>query len=159
VALTIVASQADRAPYSQLAEELVMSLSEVHASVRRAEGGHLLHGPQRKNRPTLSALEEFLVHGLKYVFPPEWGELTRLPRPLLGKLVFVPRTTLDMDAIAEIASYAEYAAFGDRLRALEFRACCWCRVLLRPARVPRAMLAFDNPSGSISFGVSEAQEF
>ena len=60
----------------------------------------------------------------------------RLLRPLLDELVFVggavtgllvtdqaagdPRTTLDVDAIAEIASYAEYAAFGDRLRALGF---------------------------------------
>ena len=59
-----------------------------------------------------------------------------LLRPLLGELVFVggsvtgllitdraagePRATLDVDAIAEIASYAEYAAFGDRLRALGF---------------------------------------
>jgi hypothetical protein len=58
-------------------------------------------------------------------------------RPLLGELVFVggtvtgllitdeaaacPRPTLDVDAIAEITSYAEYAAFGDRLRALGFR--------------------------------------
>ena len=32
-----------------------------------------------------------------------------------------PRTTLDVDAIAEITSYAEYAAFGDRLRALGFQ--------------------------------------
>jgi predicted nucleotidyltransferase len=31
-----------------------------------------------------------------------------------------PRTTLDVDAIAEITSYAEYAAFGERLRALGF---------------------------------------
>ena len=60
----------------------------------------------------------------------------RLLRPLLGELVFVggtvtgllvtdeaaadPRTTIDVDAIAEITSYAEYTAFGDRLRALGF---------------------------------------
>jgi predicted nucleotidyltransferase len=60
----------------------------------------------------------------------------RILRPLLGELVFVggsvtgllitdeaagdPRATLDVDAIAEITSYAEYAAFGDRLRALRF---------------------------------------
>jgi hypothetical protein len=60
----------------------------------------------------------------------------RLLHPLLGELVFVggtvtgllitdeaaagPRTTLDVDAIAEITSYAEYASFGDRLRALGF---------------------------------------
>ena len=31
-----------------------------------------------------------------------------------------PRTTLDVDAIAEITSYAAYTEFGDRLRALGF---------------------------------------
>lgn len=31
-----------------------------------------------------------------------------------------PRPTLEVDAIAEIGSYAEYAAFGERLRALGF---------------------------------------
>jgi hypothetical protein len=77
VALKIVADQADRAPYSRLAAELVMSPSEVHASVQRAQCSHLLHGPRLKNRPNFSALEEFLLHGLKYVFPPERGELTR----------------------------------------------------------------------------------
>jgi hypothetical protein len=60
----------------------------------------------------------------------------RLLPPLLGELVFVggtvtgllitdeaaadPRTTLDVDAIAEITSYPAYAKFGDRLRALGF---------------------------------------
>jgi hypothetical protein len=59
-----------------------------------------------------------------------------LLRPMLGDLVFVggavtsllvtdegaglPRTTLDVDAIAEISSYTEYTAFGERLRALGF---------------------------------------
>jgi len=59
-----------------------------------------------------------------------------LLRPVLGELVFVggcvtgllitdaaagaPRSTLDVDAIIEITSYASYAAFGDRLRALGF---------------------------------------
>jgi hypothetical protein len=60
----------------------------------------------------------------------------RLLRPLLGELVFLggtvtgllitdeaaagPRTTFDVDAIAEITSYAEYAAFGGRLRVQGF---------------------------------------
>jgi hypothetical protein len=59
-----------------------------------------------------------------------------LLRPMLNDLVFVggavtsllvtdegadpPRATFDVDAIAEITSYAEYAAFGERLRALGF---------------------------------------
>jgi hypothetical protein len=77
VALKIVAARSDRPPYSQLAAELVMSPSEVHASVQRAQSSHLLHGPRLKNRPNFGALEEFLLRGLKYVFPPERGELTR----------------------------------------------------------------------------------
>jgi len=77
VTLKIVAAKSRRAPYSQLAAELVMSPSEVHASVKRAQAAHLLHGPKLDNRPNLTALEEFLAHGLKYVFPPERGELTR----------------------------------------------------------------------------------
>ena len=77
VALKLVAAGARRASYSQLALELVMSPSEVHACVKRAQASHLLHGPGLQNRPNMAALEEFLVHGVKYVFPPERGELTR----------------------------------------------------------------------------------
>jgi hypothetical protein len=77
VTLKIVAANSVRAPYSQLAAQLIMSPSEVHASVQRAQRASLLHGAQLKNRPNFSALEEFLVHGLKYAFPPERGGLTR----------------------------------------------------------------------------------
>jgi hypothetical protein len=54
-----------------------MSPSEVHAAVVRAVASGLLHGPELGNRPNLSALEEFLVHGLRYAFPAERGEPTR----------------------------------------------------------------------------------
>ena len=77
VVLKIVAGESRRAPYSQLAAELAMSSSEVHACVKRAQASHLLHGSALHNRPNVAALEEFLVHGLKYIFPPERGELTR----------------------------------------------------------------------------------
>ena len=75
--LKIVAAGSPRSSYSQLASELVLSPSEVHASVKRACVCGLLHGPALKNRPNIGALEEFLVHGLKYVFPAERGETTR----------------------------------------------------------------------------------
>lgn len=74
--LKIVAS-GFRGPYAQLAGELAMSTSEVHASVKRAQSAKLIHGPELRNRPNLAALEEFLVHGLKYAFPAERGEFTR----------------------------------------------------------------------------------
>ena len=77
VVLKLVADGSPRAPYSQLALELVMSPSEVHASVKRARASGMLHGPGLENRPNLGAVEEFLTHGLKYAFPPERGGLTR----------------------------------------------------------------------------------
>jgi DNA-binding Lrp family transcriptional regulator len=77
VVLKLVAAGSRRIPYSRLALELVMSPSEVHASVKRARTSGLLHGPGLENRPNIGALEEFLTHGLKYVFPAERGELTR----------------------------------------------------------------------------------
>jgi hypothetical protein len=90
VTLKILAAGSRRAPYSQLAAELVMSPSEVHACVKRAQVSQLLHGPALQNRPNLAAMEEFLFHSLKYVFPAERGELTRgvatsyAASPLLG---------------------------------------------------------------------------
>jgi DNA-binding Lrp family transcriptional regulator len=77
VVLKLVAAGSRRAPYSRLALELVMSPSEVHACVKRARASGLFHGPDLQNRPNIGALEEFLTHGLKYVFPAERGELTR----------------------------------------------------------------------------------
>ena len=74
VVLKIAASGTQRPPYAQLASELQMSVSEVHACVKRATACHLLHGPDGGNRPNLHAVEEFLVHGLQYVFPAERSE-------------------------------------------------------------------------------------
>lgn len=75
VTLKIVAA-GSRPSYAHLAGELAMSPSEVHASVKRARAARLLHGPELDNRPNLTAIEEFLVHGLKYAFPANRGEFT-----------------------------------------------------------------------------------
>jgi hypothetical protein len=77
VALKLAAAGSLRPSYSQLALELVMSPSEAHASVKRAQASGLLHGGALRDRPNMAALEEFLVHGLRYAFPAERGELTR----------------------------------------------------------------------------------
>jgi hypothetical protein len=77
VVLKLVALESRRPPYAQLASELHMSASEVHACVKRATASRLLHGPELDHRPNLAAIEEFLFHGLQYAFPPERGALTR----------------------------------------------------------------------------------
>jgi hypothetical protein len=65
----------DEAPtYPQLAAALGISASEAHAAVKRATHAGLLDAARRVRR---SALLEFLVHGVKYVFPAERTGLTR----------------------------------------------------------------------------------
>lgn len=82
--------------YVQLANELSMSASEINAGVKRCLSANLLlpdyiHGKSPK--PALKAVEEFLIHGLKYAFVPERGELTRgvptgyAAEPLKSKIV------------------------------------------------------------------------
>lgn len=64
--------------YQRLAVELAMSQSEVHAGVRRAVAARLMSDATTSaGRPILPALKEFLIHGVRYAYPPERGELTR----------------------------------------------------------------------------------
>lgn len=64
--------------YQRLAVELSISQSEVHAGVRRAEAAHLMSGTSAASgRPVLPALKEFLMHGVRYAYPPEHGGLVR----------------------------------------------------------------------------------
>jgi len=67
VALKLVADGELVLPYAQVAADLGMSASEVHAAVRRLQSGKLVvDGERRVNR---KALCDFLVHGLRHVFP------------------------------------------------------------------------------------------
>jgi hypothetical protein len=76
VLLKIVALERTPWSYGQLAYELGMSASEVHAGVKRASEASLMRLDDGWGYPDLHALEEFLVHGLKYVFTPVRGGLT-----------------------------------------------------------------------------------
>jgi hypothetical protein len=62
------------AGYQALASSLSMSVSEVHAAVKRATAAGLLGQGRRANR---AGVIEFLVRGVKYVFVPKRGQLTR----------------------------------------------------------------------------------
>ncbi len=61
--------------YASLAQDLYMSTSEVHAGMRRAVAAHLM-GSQR-GLLLKKSFEEFIIHGIKYAFPPDHGSLTR----------------------------------------------------------------------------------
>jgi hypothetical protein len=61
--------------YSELANGLYMSSSEVHAALKRCEASGLYDCSSRKVKKR--CLLEFLIHGLKYVFPEKPGALSR----------------------------------------------------------------------------------
>jgi hypothetical protein len=77
VVLKLCSYERKRPPMSMIAADLNMSPSEIHAAIKRLQQARLLHGPELQEKPNLSALEEFLLHGVKYAFPAEHGQVTR----------------------------------------------------------------------------------
>lgn len=71
--LTVLSGQ--QWTYGSMAYELNLSVSVVHSAVMRARQARLFNELER--RPRLNALEEFLIHGVKYAFAPDVGPLTR----------------------------------------------------------------------------------
>jgi hypothetical protein len=61
--------------YRALAKDLFVIPSVLHLGVHRAIESKLLDPHTKK--PRKRALEEFLIHGVKYVFPPKRGGLVR----------------------------------------------------------------------------------
>jgi hypothetical protein len=82
--------------YATLADEVRLTASEVHASVNRAVLAQLVRKDNDgKPHVLLEPLKLFLVHGVRYCFPPIRGEMTRgMPTgyaapPLAGKILGV----------------------------------------------------------------------
>ena len=63
--------------FNKLAVELGMSPSEVHAASKRALAARLALKEGENIWPNVRALEDFLFHGIQYVFVPERGGLDR----------------------------------------------------------------------------------
>jgi hypothetical protein len=63
--------------FNKIAVDLGMSPSEVHAAAKRALGARLALKEGDKIWPNIRSLEDFLFHGIQYVFVPERGGLER----------------------------------------------------------------------------------
>lgn len=63
--------------FNELAVELGMSPSEVHAAAKRALAARLAVKKEDSIQPDKRNLEEFLLHGIQYVFVPDRGGLNR----------------------------------------------------------------------------------
>jgi hypothetical protein len=73
--IKLVSYGGKRPPIAQMAADLGLSPSQVHASLKRLERSRLV--APKAHEPLLRAVEEFLVHGVKYAFPALRGEATR----------------------------------------------------------------------------------
>jgi hypothetical protein len=76
IALKIVARNTMGFKYSELAHDLCMSISEISVGLNRLRQAKLFPSSTR-SFINLVALEEFVIHGIKYVFMPEIGGITR----------------------------------------------------------------------------------
>jgi hypothetical protein len=63
--------------FSTLSVELVMSPSEVHAGIHRAVAANLAVKIMDRVTPAVRSLEEFVTRGIRYVYVPDRGEITR----------------------------------------------------------------------------------
>lgn len=75
VLLKMVALKRELWTSARLAGELKISASEVSGALERCRIAKLVDNTKRK--VNVLALEDFLVHGLKYVYPPQPGAVVR----------------------------------------------------------------------------------
>ena len=61
--------------FAALARDVGLSVSEAHAALLRAQQAGLVEPMGR--RPNKSAIAEFLIHGIRYVFPVSLGASSR----------------------------------------------------------------------------------
>ena len=95
VLLKICIMAEDKWSIASLAESIAISASEVHAAINRLESSALLFS----RKPDFASVEEFVVHGLKYVYPPVIGKVcmgipTAHSAPPLSNLVISDKTDM-----------------------------------------------------------------
>ena len=97
VLLKVAAHPPQRWTYAALGEALSMSASEAHASVKRAVSSGLAVAPSRaEGSPIRPNLLEFMLHGVRYIWPAAVGPVKRgVPtafgaEPLASQLTAAP---------------------------------------------------------------------
>ena len=77
ILLKLVTIEKENWSFSSLSTALYMSPSETHAGIHRTIAAKLAVKMTDRIKPVIRNLEEFLLHGLRYVFVPDRGEITR----------------------------------------------------------------------------------
>ncbi|MEJ1296578.1 MAG: hypothetical protein RPU34_00835 [Candidatus Sedimenticola sp. (ex Thyasira tokunagai)] len=114
VLLKLVAMGDQPWAYNHLAMELGMSPSEVHSAVKRSMAANLALKKGERIVPNIRNLEEFLVHGLRYVFVPERGQMSR------GTLTSHAAPPLNKQFVSDLDPPPVWPAADGRDRGIEF---------------------------------------
>ena len=97
-----------------LAESLGVSASSVSESLNRCKKAQLLD--QKKQRVNTLALQEFLIHGVSYVFPAEVGRVVRGIPTYVSAAPF--KELLSEDGRAYVWHYSRGTSKGQQIPAL-----------------------------------------
>ncbi|PJA32480.1 MAG: hypothetical protein CO187_03740 [Zetaproteobacteria bacterium CG_4_9_14_3_um_filter_53_7] len=76
VALKLVVLNNEPCSLQRLGEALGMSASRVHDSIHRLIKANLIR-KDKGYRPVIANLKEFILHGIRFAFVPEIGEVSR----------------------------------------------------------------------------------
>jgi hypothetical protein len=76
VLVKLAASAQEPWTYQSLSRDLELSTSQLHSSIQRCVAARLMD-QSHSRRPLRSQLVEFLIHGVKYCFPAEQGQMIR----------------------------------------------------------------------------------
>lgn len=100
ILLKIMAHPGEQMPQRRLASELKISLSEVNSGIKRlALSGLVSYVDDQKLKANKSLAREFLIHGLKYVFPVMLGEITVGIPTAVGAPIFADEISLGSEFV------------------------------------------------------------
>jgi hypothetical protein len=97
VALKIALIGEGKRTFATLAQELVLSASDVHNSTQRAKQAGIVAADHSEGLSVIKpALQEFLLHGIRYAFPAVFGGIsqgvpTAAAGPTLSRLLVAPQ--------------------------------------------------------------------
>jgi len=97
VLLALSACRDQGTTYPELSAYAGLSMSEVHAALKRAEAARLLFFEEKRPKILRTAFKEFLYHGAKYAFPAVRG----------GMVAGIPTAYAAPPLNAQIASSAD----------------------------------------------------
>lgn len=118
VLLKVAAHPPQRWTYAALGEALAMSASEAHASVKRAVACGLAVSQGREGwQPVRPALLEFVLHGVRYVWPATLGPAKRGVPTSIGTEPLASQLNVAVGE-APVWAYPEGSAKGPTLSPL-----------------------------------------